>query len=51
VVLASDPTRSAPPSINNVVYYGLLCTAIAFIIVILIDAWTLLRGARRQQQQ
>jgi hypothetical protein len=51
VVLANGDV--APGSVNEFVYYGLLATSVGFLIVIVMDAWKLIRGEqqRRQQQQ
>jgi hypothetical protein len=49
VVLANG--NATPGSVNEYVRYGLSFTALGFVIVILVDAWKLIRGERRQPGQ
>jgi uncharacterized membrane protein len=49
VVLANG--NAAPGSVNDFVYFGLLSSSVGFAIVILMDAWKLLRGEKRQERQ
>ena len=48
VVLANG--NVAPGSVNEYVQYGLSFTALGFVIVILTDAWRLIRGEQRQRR-
>lgn len=41
----------APSTANEFVYYGLLSTSIAVVIVILMDAWKLIRSEQQQRRQ
>ena len=49
IVLANG-SPNAPDSVNQFVFYGLLSTAIGFVIVILLDSWKLIRGERPREQ-
>lgn len=42
---------AAPGSVNEFVRYGLLSTAIGFLVVIAMDAWKLIRGERTQRER
>jgi hypothetical protein len=49
VVLANPGSTdgTALNTINEWVYYGMLCTAVGFVIATLMDAWKLIRGERK----
>jgi len=47
----TSTSGAAPANINEFVYYGLLSSAVVFFIVIVIDAWKLIRSEGRRQQR
>jgi hypothetical protein len=45
---ANGPDDATLNTINQWVYYGMLCVAIGFVVVIVMDAWKLMRGERNR---
>lgn len=45
----TSTSGNAPANINEFVYYGLLSSAVVFFIIIVIDAWKLIRDERRHR--
>lgn len=47
----TSTSGATPANINEFVYYGLLSSAVVFFIVILMDAWKLIRGEGTRQRR